>query len=434
MNAILQNFCSRLVSLGFSVFAQDKAPAEDGWITVKPNGPDKKGSHVEIDDSTGRIKKGMGGKFKGQKLSEIRKSFVGPKTPTSAQKRAATIAKKKSVAPVPAPAPNTAQKAGPSPKPNADPKSAPQTPALPVTPEGLDTFYGEALKRTSLMSDKEAVARRQEIQSKLEQYKLGEADLSSDEVKNLVTEEYALRYGKLVSPSSMKYTIASAINTTNEKRENRAQIAERRANLNPKAVDGVKQGKPMTLEAADGTSVNPDYSKGGDYGINCQSCTLAYELRCRGYNIEARPRGDVSKGGSGKLGDMLSRDAASAYIDTETGKPPHQVSLICKNSNKRSDCMTMLNAIDKIMLPGERYAFRCKWKGIPSGHIFNLAKTKSGKLCLIDSQSGTFLTGKDNVFKKYFRFNLPMENIRIFRTDNAQITQEYEGVLKRVNS
>ncbi len=51
------------------------------WITVKPNGAENKGSPVKIDES-GRIEAGMGGKFKGEKISEIRKSFVGPKTPS----------------------------------------------------------------------------------------------------------------------------------------------------------------------------------------------------------------------------------------------------------------------------------------------------------------------------------------------------------------
>ncbi|HDL5187674.1 TPA: hypothetical protein PXA68_002017 [Mannheimia haemolytica] len=53
---------------------------DDKWITVKPNGEKGKGSPVKIDDE-GRIIAGMGGKFKGEKINEIRKSFNGPKTP-----------------------------------------------------------------------------------------------------------------------------------------------------------------------------------------------------------------------------------------------------------------------------------------------------------------------------------------------------------------
>lgn len=50
------------------------------WITVKPNGPDKQGRPVRISDD-GTVEAGMGGKFNGEKITEIRKSFVGAKTP-----------------------------------------------------------------------------------------------------------------------------------------------------------------------------------------------------------------------------------------------------------------------------------------------------------------------------------------------------------------
>lgn len=54
------------------------------WITVKPNGAENKGSPVKIDES-GRIEAGMGGKFNGEKINEVRKSFVGAKTPSQEQ-------------------------------------------------------------------------------------------------------------------------------------------------------------------------------------------------------------------------------------------------------------------------------------------------------------------------------------------------------------
>ena len=51
----------------------------DKWITVKPNGEGKTGRPVLIDGETGEIKAGMGGKFNGQKISEARKDFSGPR-------------------------------------------------------------------------------------------------------------------------------------------------------------------------------------------------------------------------------------------------------------------------------------------------------------------------------------------------------------------
>lgn len=58
----------------------------DKWITVKPNGAENKGSHVKIDEATGEVKAGMGGKFTGQRISEVRKDFTGPKTPKGYRK------------------------------------------------------------------------------------------------------------------------------------------------------------------------------------------------------------------------------------------------------------------------------------------------------------------------------------------------------------
>lgn len=54
----------------------------DGWITVRPNGPDAKGQPVFIGEG-GVVEKGMGGKFNGQKIGEIRKDFTGPKSPVN---------------------------------------------------------------------------------------------------------------------------------------------------------------------------------------------------------------------------------------------------------------------------------------------------------------------------------------------------------------
>lgn len=60
----------------------------DKWITVKPNGEENKGRPVKIDADTGEVKAGMGGRFNGQKISEARSSFSGPRiTQTQRQKK-----------------------------------------------------------------------------------------------------------------------------------------------------------------------------------------------------------------------------------------------------------------------------------------------------------------------------------------------------------
>lgn len=64
----------------------------DRWITVHPNGKENKGTPVKLDEATGEVKAGMGGKFNGQRISEARKSFSGPRiTQTQRNERKAEI-------------------------------------------------------------------------------------------------------------------------------------------------------------------------------------------------------------------------------------------------------------------------------------------------------------------------------------------------------
>lgn len=58
----------------------------DKWITVKPNGPDSKGSPVLIGEG-GEVKAGMGGKFNGQKIGEKNKPAPSKMNPTETFKR-----------------------------------------------------------------------------------------------------------------------------------------------------------------------------------------------------------------------------------------------------------------------------------------------------------------------------------------------------------
>ena len=100
---ILSRFCKRLVACDMDIFGLRKqAQDEAKWITVHPGGKgpkadgsgEKGGTPVLIDDETGRIMGGMGGKFTGQKINEVKKDFVGPKSPTEEQKNSANSTEK----------------------------------------------------------------------------------------------------------------------------------------------------------------------------------------------------------------------------------------------------------------------------------------------------------------------------------------------------
>ena len=52
--------------------------AKKGWITVHPNGDDKKGQHILIDPDTGIVLGGAGGKFNGMHISQMCKHYPAP--------------------------------------------------------------------------------------------------------------------------------------------------------------------------------------------------------------------------------------------------------------------------------------------------------------------------------------------------------------------
>jgi hypothetical protein len=89
MDPILERFCKRLVALDMDIFGLRKQPEkvveDDRWITVHPGGKGMKadgsgmkgGTPVLLNDE-GEVIGGMGGKFKGTHIAEVRKSFEGP--------------------------------------------------------------------------------------------------------------------------------------------------------------------------------------------------------------------------------------------------------------------------------------------------------------------------------------------------------------------
>jgi hypothetical protein len=94
LNEVLSKFCKKLVACDMDIFGlreNNVTQDEDKWITVHPGGKgmkadgsgEKGGTPVLINGETGEIKGGMGGKFTGKRIGEVRKNFVGPQTPSS---------------------------------------------------------------------------------------------------------------------------------------------------------------------------------------------------------------------------------------------------------------------------------------------------------------------------------------------------------------
>ena len=75
----------------------DSEPAQDAWVTVKPNGPDAKGRHVEI-GAGGKVEAGMGGKFNGKPISQAHGNPEKPVASTQTAKPAKLTGTEKAAA------------------------------------------------------------------------------------------------------------------------------------------------------------------------------------------------------------------------------------------------------------------------------------------------------------------------------------------------
>ena len=83
----------------------------------------------------------------------------------------------------------------------------------------------------------------------------------------------------------------------------------------------------MTFEEADALRGNPHYKEDEIYRVNCQSCVVAYEMRRRGFDVEAF--------GNNTAGDcvpfLLSLKTQLAWL-TKDGKIPDLI--VCKSTVK----------------------------------------------------------------------------------------------------
>jgi SPP1 gp7 family putative phage head morphogenesis protein len=201
--------------------------------------------------------------------------------------------------------------------------------------------------------------------------------------------------------------------------------------LRPAKIAGVEKGEPMDVISANDGKPNPNYSKGGGYDTNCQSCVVTYEARLRGYDVQTLPNVKGSKL------DELSRYPHKAWIDPKTGTVPDATRVFASTPK------SLYKELSSLTKQDERYTIGFAWKGRSrTGHIISMRKNISDKLELYDPQSGKHYFDTD--VEKYFsRIKLQaklMGNkidwpVRIMRIDDKAFNPEFadyimEGAVK----
>lgn len=160
------------------------------------------------------------------------------------------------------------------------------------------------------------------------------------------------------------------------------------------------QGTPMNIvDALKGA--NPNYASGTQYAVNCQRCVQTYELRRRGFDVEALPK--PKKNNTVVWGN-------ECFVDSSGNTPKFTF-----NQSESAIRSTLANAPD-----GSRHIIYVAWKN-RSAHVF-IAEKENGVIRYVDPQPNKtdvehyFSLGKKNKFG-------------ILRVDDKDITTD-DSILK----
>lgn len=168
---------------------------------------------------------------------------------------------------------------------------------------------------------------------------------------------------------------------------------------------------------------NPFFSyEYNEYSSNCQRVVMAYEMRRRGYDVEALPT---------YQGDMMPRggnwqSALSGMTIKDVG------------TNARKDETVMRNIENQMQEWGEgsRAILRIHWAGTNSGHVINVER-RNGKTYYYDAQVAHGKAERsigaqhtDERLLKDYISHAQLNRTQLLRTDNARVTDEMRKMVR----
>lgn len=228
-----------------------------------------------------------------------------------------------------------------------------------------------------------------------------------------------------------------------EKYKKRLKNDNKKKELKSKILDKIfpKKNKPTT-RSQDQTKTNPKYDTGKyEYTNNCALCAVSYDLRRRGYDVEARAASRDSKKFTDRQGVIKSdpdfgiRGYYKNEKYNETAKQKQysdcyrtsfksiMFGLLAYKTKTISNPNKLSKKVEQNMLKGgegSRYYCMTQWKQ-GGGHAF-ICEVNNGKVILRDSQ-----TNERTKLKTYMYY---AENFDYFRVDNIQPTSKVKKASK----
>lgn len=220
---------------------------------------------------------------------------------------------------------------------------------------------------------------------------------------------------------AMKYNRSHA-SFTDEQRRNNRELSE---------ALPVIQGKIMNFTEADGNRCNPKFTIENaeilGYRHNCQTCTVAYELRRRGFNIEAAPN-PVLKGYKkyrdfDRFCNMEDVQWTDRFVTADGKRATYKWSAGIKDTG-----LAKLKFIEDNTAAQGRYEIYCAWKG-GSAHVFVVERQKDGNLLWFDPQSGR--RGNWTDFNDDYINQMKSGSIGVLRIDDKLINPVFSSRFKK---
>lgn len=145
---------------------------------------------------------------------------------------------------------------------------------------------------------------------------------------------------------------------------------------------GILKGRPMSWARANSGRENPYFGRGGQYIINCQTCTVVHELRRRGFNIVAKGKFEgFDTISETKMNWMERFINKNEYIKSGVWAKKHGYEKMSKR--RISDFLS-----ENLGKQDGRYEIYCQWKK-KYAHVFS-AITENNKILLFDPQTGQY--------------------------------------------
>lgn len=193
----------------------------------------------------------------------------------------------------------------------------------------------------------------------------------------------------------------------------------------------VMQGKIMNFTEADELKGNPHFSDPDaateGYFINCQTCTMTYELRRRGFPVEALPnKNDEFYKVWCPKNNLTWNDR---FLNPDGSRP-----IKTRPSVLRDTITAKVGFVEGATKETGRYELYLKWKSVRGrdggAHVMIVERQKDGNLLWFDPQSGKH--GSSITFNGFMKSAVPVK-LSVLRIDDKIINPKFSERFKKAS-